>query len=50
MFVVRAWEILNLPEEWLNAPIYYGVMYGPFAWVYVAVKKDLSYQTSYLPL
>lgn len=32
LFVVDLWEyIFHLPLEWLNKPIYYGTLYGPFA-------------------
>ena len=41
LFVINLWEALHLPLEWLNAPIYYGTLYGPFAWVYVHVKHRI---------
>ena len=41
LFVINLWEALHLPNEWLNAPIYYGTLYGPFAWVYVYVKHQI---------
>lgn len=41
LFVINVWEALHLPNEWLNAPIYYGTLYGPFAWVYVYVKHQI---------
>jgi len=42
LFVVDLWEyIFHLPLEWLNKPIYYGTLYGPFAAVYVYVKKEM---------
>ena len=44
MFVINIWEALNLPLEYLNAPIYYGTLYGPFAWVYVHVKQKIILQ------
>jgi len=50
MFVIRLWEVLGLPEEWLNAPIYYGVLYGPFGWVYTTVKRQLCHEAVSLPL
>ena len=42
LFVVDIWEyIFHLPLEWLNKPIYYGTLYGPFAYTYVYVKKEI---------
>ena len=34
----QACEALALPTAWLNWPVYYGTLYGPFASVYVSVK------------
>mmetsp|Transcript_47490 Transcript_47490/g.78593 ORF Transcript_47490/g.78593 Transcript_47490/m.78593 type:complete len:162 (-) Transcript_47490:279-764(-) len=31
-------EHVGLPTIWLNAPIYYGCLYGPFACIYMRVK------------
>ena len=31
-------ERMGLPTLWLNDPIYYGVLYGPFLYLYVRVK------------
>lgn len=31
-------ERLGFGHQWLNVPIYYGVLYGPFAYIYVHVK------------
>lgn len=39
MFVISAFEALKLPLEWLNMPIYYGTLYGPFSVMYYVVKK-----------
>lgn len=50
MFVINIWEALNLPMELLNAPIYYGTLYGPFAWVYVHVKREVLNEASSLPM
>lgn len=41
LFVVDLWEFLHLPLEWLNNPIYYGTLYGPFAYTYVHVKQEV---------
>jgi hypothetical protein len=42
LFVIDIWEyIFHLPLEWLNKPIYYGTLYGPFAYTYVYVKKEI---------
>ena len=29
---------MGWPTAWLNQPIYYAVLHGPFAYVYVRVK------------
>eukprot|EP00934_Nitzschia_sp_Nitz4_P006205 Nitzschia sp. Nitz4//scaffold109_size72162//16678//17217//NITZ4_005837-RA/size72162-snap-gene-0.94-mRNA-1//1//CDS//3329532736//6195//frame0 len=44
------WEHLHLPMEWLNGPIYYGTLYGPFAWVYIYVKRQVLAEATSLPL
>ena len=49
LFVINIWEALGLPLEWLNAPIYYGTLYGPFAWVYTQVKRQVLGEYSSLP-
>jgi hypothetical protein len=38
------------PMEWLNAPIYYGPLYGSFAWVYVHVKRQICQEANSLPV
>ena len=50
LFVINIWEALGLPLEWLNAPIYYGTLYGPFAWVYTQVKSQVVGEYSSLPV
>ncbi|KAL3907917.1 MAG: hypothetical protein SGILL_008680 [Bacillariaceae sp.] len=47
MFVINLWDFLKLPEEWLNAPIYYGTLYGPFAYTYVHVKQQVLCYDAY---
>lgn len=50
LFVINIWEFLQLPEEWLNMPIYYGTLYGPFAYTYVHVKQQVvCYESNALP-
>lgn len=49
LFVVTILDALHLPEDWLNWPIYYGTMYGPFSFVYWEVKKKVSQAASSLP-
>jgi len=39
MVVISLLEHLHLPLEWLNWPIYYGTLYGPFSCVYFQVKE-----------
>lgn len=50
LFVVNLWEALHLPMDLLNAPIYYGTLYGPFAWVYIYVKRQVLEEATSLPL
>jgi hypothetical protein len=47
MFVINLWDFLHLPEEWLNAPIYYGTLYGPFAYTYMHVKQQVLCHDAY---
>jgi hypothetical protein len=49
MVVIRLFEVLNLPLEWLNAPIYYGTLYGPFSFVYFRVKQRIVHDRTSLP-
>ena len=37
--LVSLLEFASLPTSWLNAPIYYGTLYGPFAFLYWYAKK-----------
>ena len=41
MFVISIWEFFKLPERWLQWPIYYGTLYGPFVYVYCTVKRQI---------
>uniref|UniRef100_A0A6U5DD88 Uncharacterized protein n=1 Tax=Calcidiscus leptoporus TaxID=127549 RepID=A0A6U5DD88_9EUKA len=36
--VGTVFERMGWPTIWLNGPIHYGVLYGPFAYIYVRVK------------
>ena len=49
LFVINIWEFLNFPMQLLNAPIYFGTLYGPLAFVYVQVKKSILESHSALP-
>jgi hypothetical protein len=49
LFVINLWEFLHLPLEWLNDPIYYCVLYGPFAYTYVHVKNEVVANTTTIP-
>ena len=49
LFVINIWEFFNLPLEWLNDPIYYCVLYGPFAYTYVHVKNEVIVNTMSIP-
>ena len=41
MLLVGFCETLHLPVKWLNWPIYYGTLYGPFTFVYLQVKRRI---------
>lgn len=47
MFVISFCEHLHLPLEWLNWPIYYGTLYGPFSLVYFQVKRKIVEEEYY---
>lgn len=47
MFVISACEHLHISPEWLNWPIYYGTLYGPFSLVYFKVKSKIVEEESY---
>ena len=47
--VIVVWESLNLPDEWLNAPVYYGTLYGPISLVYWRTKKQIVQEQTTLP-
>jgi hypothetical protein len=49
LFVISIWEALRLPLEWLNMPIYYGTLYGPFSMVYFNVKRKIMEEKEFLP-
>ena len=54
LFVITIFEMLNLSTDILNAPIYYGTLYGPFSYIYYHVKQDIITEhsqsnTSFLP-
>jgi hypothetical protein len=49
MFIINIWEFFHLPLEWLNSPIYYGTLYGPFGWIYIHVKKHVQQKAMTLP-
>ena len=41
LFVITAFEFLQLSTEILNWPIYYGTLYGPFSYIYWTVKSKV---------
>jgi hypothetical protein len=45
--IVSAFEALHLPLEYLNMPIYYGTLYGPFSYVYYLVKQRIVQDSLY---
>ena len=50
MIVIDLFELFKLPLEWLNAPIYYGTLYGPFSTVYLRVKRSVVQARTSLPV
>ena len=50
MIFISLFEHLHLPLEWINWPLYYGILYGPFSLVYFQVKaKFIEEAKYYLP-
>lgn len=49
MFVISLFEHLHLPLHWLNWPIYYGTLYGPFSFMYLIVKRRVIQDYYSLP-
>lgn len=47
MFIISFCEHLHLPLDWLNWPIYYGTLYGPFSLVYFQVKSKIVEEEQY---
>jgi hypothetical protein len=43
LFLIHVWEFLHLPLVWLQMPIYYGTLYGPLAYTYVYVKRQVLF-------
>jgi hypothetical protein len=41
LILITIFETLRLPEQWLNWPIYYGTLYGPFSYIYHIVKLSI---------
>jgi hypothetical protein len=50
LFVITLWDMLGLNDAWLNAPIYYGTLYGPLAFIYVTVKGQVVHEVTSLPI
>ena len=42
LLLVTALEALRLPTAWLNGPIYYCALYGPFCSVYYFAKRQVA--------
>lgn len=49
LLVINLFEFLRIPLEYLNMPIYYGTLYGPFSLVYWRVKEKLDQRKNSLP-
>ena len=49
LVLISAFERLGLPLELLDAPLYYGVLYGPLAAVYVEAKRGILGRRDALP-
>jgi len=41
LFVINLFELLHIPTDILNWPIYYSVLYGPFSYIYFTVKRSV---------
>ena len=41
LFVINLFELLHIPTDILNVPIYYGTLYGPFSYIYFTVKRSV---------
>mmetsp|Transcript_25381 Transcript_25381/g.76223 ORF Transcript_25381/g.76223 Transcript_25381/m.76223 type:complete len:251 (+) Transcript_25381:148-900(+) len=41
LVAITVFERLDIPTSYLNMPIYYGCLYGPFASVYIVAKKHI---------
>ena len=49
LFVITLFEKLHLPSDILNAPIYFGTLYGPLIMMYWDVKKTVVRSGNVLP-
>ena len=49
MLIINLFEFFHWPLELLNAPIYYGTLYGPFSMVYLRVKRTMVDRQNSLP-
>jgi hypothetical protein len=49
LLVINLFEFFELPLEWLNWPIYYGTLYGPFSFCYWKVKQRVVQDRNTLP-
>jgi hypothetical protein len=49
LLVINLFEFLHIPLEYLNMPIYYGTLYGPFSLVYWRVKEEFDQRRNSLP-
>lgn len=49
LVLVTLLEAVRLPTAWLNGPIYYGALYGPFSSVYFFAKRQVM-SAKLLPL
>mmetsp|Transcript_14140 Transcript_14140/g.13660 ORF Transcript_14140/g.13660 Transcript_14140/m.13660 type:complete len:193 (-) Transcript_14140:51-629(-) len=50
LFIITVFEFLHLPLDYLNNPIYYGVLYGPLSLIYWNVKKRLVVNQEHIML
>lgn len=41
LFVINLFELLHIPTDILNWPIYFGTLYGPFSYIYFTVKRSV---------
>ncbi|KAL7581159.1 hypothetical protein ACA910_005949 [Epithemia clementina (nom. ined.)] len=49
-FLLTILDLLRIDANFLNWPIYYGTLYGPFSFVYWKVKRSVVEERTFLPM